>query len=317
MNLLPEKKIGFILLGFMAMAIIVYACRKAKHSEDAITSTEVLNKPLSSGCTNSPDYGDSVICPKFRGPNQDYTIMPRNNQAVNGKYYSWPEGLILDTITGEINVTKSETGSRFIVGFVKDGTQDTCKSTLILAGMTYLDSIYVLDQNDTLAIPYFNANPVITSICDPGDDNDYPTPGNGNGGGNNKCEFDDGDDDDNGNGQADEPPPGQRANDQKVRVRTKSGVINLKKTLEDGAFGPNPQNGDSKTVNVYYRLNDCSKKALQMIRVKLIYYEKVSDIPAATVNQIRDRRTAFYDYATITPDGKPRPPQIIITRAFE
>ena len=121
--------------------------------------------------------------------------------------------------------------------------------------------MYVLSNNDTLATPFFNADPNISSVCDPSDESDYP--GNGNGGGNDKCEFDDGSDDDNGNGSADEPPPGQRANDQKVRVRTKSGVINLKKTLGDGAFGPNPQNGDRKEVTIYYRLNDCSSKSLQ------------------------------------------------------
>ena len=134
------------------------------------------------------------------------------------------------------------------------------------------------------------------------------------GGGNDKCEFDDGSDDDNGNGSADEPPPGQRANDQKVRVRTKSGVINLKKTLGDGAFGPNPQNGDRKEVTIYYRLNDCSSKSLQKITVELIYYAKQSDIPAALINEVRDRRNAFMQSRIIMVKGKPRPPQIFITR---
>jgi hypothetical protein len=101
-----------------------------------------------------------------------------------------------------------------------------------------------------------------------------------------------------------------------VRVRTVSGVINLKKTLEDGAFGPNPQNGDSKEVTIYYRLNDCSVKALQKIKVNLIYYEKKSDIPVQVLDEVRGRRTAFMQARIIDPNGKPRPPQIFVTRIY-
>ena len=108
------------------------------------------------------------------------------------------------------------------------------------------------------------------------------TPGNSNGGGNDKCGFDDGSDDDNGN----------------------------------GAFGPNPQNGDRKEVTIYYRLNDCSTNALQKITIELIYYAKQSDIPAELIKEARDRRNAFMQARIIVVKGKPRPPQIFVTRYY-
>jgi hypothetical protein len=204
-----------------------------------------------------------------------------------------------------------------VIGFVPTGGHDTCLTDITIGGVTYVDSVYVMAANDTLALPHFNANPTPTSICDASDDTDYPgNSGNGNGGGNDKCEFDDGSDDDNGNGTADEPPPGQRANDQKVRVRTLSGIINLKKTLNDGAFGPNPKNGDKKQITIYYRLNDCSVKALQKVKVDLIYYEKKSDIPVTLMNEVREKRNRFMEARIIAPDGKPRPPQIFVTRIY-
>ena len=152
-------------------------------------------------------------------------------------------------------------------------------------------------------------------MCDASGDDDYPGVGNP-GGGNNRCEFDDDEDDDNANGNLDEPPAGQQANEQLVRVRTRSGIINLKKSLQDGAFGPNPQNGAIKDVMIYYRLNDCSQKALRSIRVRLIYYERKRDVPQPLVKEINTKATNFESYMMISYDAinSPRPPLIILTR---
>lgn len=304
--------IAFLLLS--TSLLVIFACSKSKITDDG-KPIPFPGEAALNNCVNAPDYGAAVICPQFRGPNNDHKIKPKNNPGA-GLYYSWPGGLVLDQSTGEINVTKSETGSRYVIGFVKTGSADTCLTELVLAGVTYVDSVYVIGANDTLALPHFNANPLPTSICDASDDNDYPGNSGGNGGGNDKCEFDDGSDDDNGNGNLDEPPPGQRANDQKVRVRTVSGVINLKKTLDEGAFGANPKNGDSKEVTIYYRLNDCSVKALQKIKVNLVYYEKRSDIPVQVLNDVTNKRNRFMQARIIAPDGKPRPPQIFVTRIY-
>lgn len=309
-----KKKVFISLLLFTAIFLVIFSCSKSKITEDS-NSIPFPKEVTLNNCVNTPDWGGAVICPQFRGPLNDHKIKPKNDPGV-GRYYAWPQGLVLNENTGEINVTKSETGARYFIGFIRSGATDTCYTEMVIAGATYVDSVYVLSDNDTLALPHFNADPVPTSICDASDDTDYPGNSSGNGGGNDKCEFDDGSDDDNGNGAADEPPPGQRANDQKVRVRTVSGVINLKKTLEDGAFGSNPQNGDSKEVTIYYRLNDCSVKALQKIRVNLIYYEKKGDIPLQLLEEVRGRRNAFMQARIIDPNGKPRPPQIFVTRYY-
>lgn len=293
-------KLWFSLFSLLLILLVIgFACSKSSSDKSQVKNANC----------NPPDYGDSIIYVKFKGPSNDFTVKPKNT-TVTGTYYSWPEGLSLNASTGEINVSKSETGVRYNIGFVETGTHDTCVTQLILGGITYVDSIYVMEKNDTLAYPYYYANPNAAAICDKSDDTDYPKPGQ-SGGGNNKCEFDDNSDPD-GNGVGDEPPAGAvRANDQNVRVRTLSGVINLKKTLLEGAFGTNPQNGASKLVTIYYRLNDFSGRALQKISVQLYYYDKVSSIPSTLMTEIADKRQNFFDYRIIR--GKPRPPMIILT----
>lgn len=272
---------------------------------DSLLRTETpgaVPLPVNGRCINGPIYPDSLIYLRPDG-GADYIIYPINNPGV-GKYYSWPQGLRLDSLTGSINVSASETGLRYKIGFVKKGTTDTCIRTIILAGASYIDSIYVLGNNDTLAYPYFNADPRTSSICDASDDTDYPgIPGRGNG--NNKCEFD----------AADTRGKKGNANQKKVKVRTISGVINLKKTFEEGAFGPNPVNGQAITVPIYYELNDQSGMALQKVDVQLVYYHSRSEIPAALINYIQEKRTDIISLSLILPLGNPRPPIIVITRS--
>jgi len=289
--------IRLLLLPFVLLLLFV-ACNKGDHSDtadpvDPSTNTNTFTTTTNTPCANAPDYGDSILYlqPKNNG---DYIVEPVNNAGKQGTYLSWPEGLDINPATGAINVTESETGVRYQVGFVKKGGSDTCVSELILGGMTYLDNIYVLDKNDTLAPPVFNANPNITSLCDVSDDSDYP---DNNANGNNQCAFDD-------------EVTGQKANDQKLRVRTKSGIINLKKSLNDGLFGKNPKNGDSKKVKIVYRLNDDSKKSKQKITVQVVYYDKVSSIPASLQQEVVNKRKSMTSLRIV--NGKPRPPLLII-----
>jgi hypothetical protein len=247
----------------------------------------------SATCPNAPNYGDSIVYikPKSGG---DFIANPVNNIGIDGTYFSWPEGLKINRNTGAINLSQSETGVRYNIAFIKKGTTDTCVSQLIVGGLTYMDGIYVLDQHDTLAKPIFNANPLSSPICDASDDSDYP---DNNGNGNNKCVFDD-------------DSPGHRANDQKLRVRTKSGIINLKKSVEDGLFGKNPKNGDSKKVQIRYGLNDVSQKASQKITVQVMYYDKLSNVPTALQQEVAKKRNNLFTYRII--NDKPRPPLLII-----
>ncbi|HEX6426935.1 MAG TPA: hypothetical protein VF008_04580 [Niastella sp.] len=292
-----KLRFSLLLLPFV-LPILFVACNKADHSDTAddpaepFSNTNTFTTTTTTLCPNAPNYGDSIIY--LQPVNGQYTVPPVNNIGIKGTYVSWPEGLDINSNTGVINVSKSETGVRYKIGFVKNGATDTCISELIIGGMTYLDNIFVMDRNDTLALPVFNANPNNTSICDMSDDSDYP---DNNGNGNNKCAFDD-------------DVPGQKANDQKLRVRTKSGIINLKKSLADGLFGNNPKNGDSKKIKINYRLNDDSKKSTQKITVQVMYYDKVSSIPIALQQEVAGKRTSMTSYQIV--NGKPRPPLLII-----
>jgi hypothetical protein len=49
---------------------------------------------------------------------QDYIITPVNSPGT-GKYLAWPIGMKIDSTTGAINVSKSESGLRYMIGFVK------------------------------------------------------------------------------------------------------------------------------------------------------------------------------------------------------
>ena len=290
---------GLTLLTFLLLLVFV-ACNKADEQsdneaptkEEAITPDVVLTTPTLI-CPNAPNYGDTILFtkPKTGG---DFFADPTNNQDVQGVYLSWPEGLKLNRNTGSINLSQSETGVRYKIAFVKQGTTDTCISQLIIGGMTYLDKIYAMDQNDTLAKPIFNADPFGPSICDASDDSDYP---DNNNSGNNRCSFDN-------------AAPGSKANDQRLRVRTTSGIINLKRSLNDGLFGPNVKNGDFKLIPIQYQLNDGSSKAVQSVTVKVMYYDKVSNIPTALQQEISDKNLSMYSYQIV--NGRPRPPYIII-----
>lgn len=305
---MKTRLIAIISLTTLLLIFLVVGCNKEFVQDSAPGASPEAAPPrpaFNTNCSSGPDYGSSLICPRWKGPGNDHIITPLNNPGA-GTYFAMPMGLMIDSLSGAINISRSETGARYLVGFISAGTKDTCMKELVLSGISYVDSVYVLSNNDSLAIPYYNADPSTISVCG---NNDHPGPAN------NDCEFDDGDDDDNGNGQADEPPPGQRANDQHVRVRTTNGVINLRQSLEDGALGANPRNGDSKDVTIFYRLSDCSNKALQKITVRLIYYERVSDIPQTLAADVRSKRNDFFLSRFISsPLAGPRPPQVIITR---
>jgi hypothetical protein len=270
------------------------ACNKADNDTEPTETTDdvVPLTPNASQCPSAPSYGDSIIYQQ--SDNGNYKVTPMNNTGLSGTYLSWPAGLDLHPETGIINVSKSETGVRYYIGFVKTGAHDTCVSELILGGITYVDSIHVLSNNDTLAAPVFNANPNAVPVCDGSNDDDYP---DGNSNGNQNCHFDD-------------EVRGQRANDQKLRVRTISGIINLKRSVTEGLFGNNPKNGESKKININYRLNDASKMSKQKVTVEVMYYDKVSNIPDAIIKDISTKRKNTLSYTII--NGKPRPPLLII-----
>ena len=248
-------------------------------------TTNPPGNPQAPSCPVLPIYGDTII---FDQPTSgDYVVNPVNNPG-QGKYYAWPVGLALDQNTGAIDLTQSQTGMRYVLGFVKTGTTDTCLMPLIVGGAAYYDSVYVLADGQTTSSPYFEANPYLPNPCI-------------NGG----CTFD-------VNGAAAA---------KKVIVNTTTGVIDLQKTVNGsgllglgGAFGLLPQNGSVITVPIYYKLNDPSNQALQSISVQIEYLDSKSSIGSGILGGILNQVNNLLSGNIISNSANPRPPLIIITR---
>jgi len=312
-NLLKRYIHGCFLLTFFA-----FACTKSDKSGNAqvndvkTDSVTIANSPLSGEvpfpqhyfmhCSSGPDYGDSILYTLNKGAN-DYIAGPVNNPGP-GKYYSWPSGLVIDSTTGAINLTQSEQGARYMVGFVKNGTTDTCMQQLVLAGISYVDSIYNLSNNDTLARPYYNASINTPAVCNASGADDYPGNSNGKGNGDSQCQFDG----PGNNGKA------HQANDAGIKIRSVSGIIDLKYTLASGAFGPNPTDGQVVKATLYYQLNNQGKKAQQHMQLRLMYYHSLSAVPSSLVQYVQEKRNNILANAMIQVYGHQRPPLIVIIR---
>jgi hypothetical protein len=232
-------------------------------------------------------YGDSIVFPQ---PTSGDNIISPVNSKGSGKYFAWPAGLSLDQGSGAINLTKSQAGMRYAIGYVPSGTHDTCISPLIVAGAAYLDSAYNLGGSDTLARPYFNGNGGLLSTC--------ATPG--------ACSFDY-----DGNAAA-----------SGVTVDQATGVIHLAKLTGNGKgqfkdlFGGNPVNGATAIVPISYKINDGSGNAPQQISVEFMYYDAKSQIPATLLSSMQAKAFSAIANQLISTSLSPRPPLIIVTRKF-
>jgi hypothetical protein len=299
-----KRSYKFLFLSTIIAGVFFVACRKSINDTPpvatAIVDINSVPQIKNFQCNNSPDYGDSIIY--LQPTKNDYVVKPVNQTSLGkGKYIAWPTGLAIDSASGVINVSQSETGMRYLVGFVRSGSTDTCLRNIILAGITYVDSVYVLSNNDTLAPAVFNANVNVAPVCNsgnqPGDDNKPD--------GDDKCQFD----------KKGKDGKKGHAKDKNVAVNTINGAINLKATLNSKAFGNNPANGTSVIVPIYYSLSDNSKQSLQLINVDLRFYNKRSEIPVSLLNEIQNSRTSFYQNTPIL-SLAPRPPVIVVTNFY-
>lgn len=244
----------------------------------------------SSSCPSLPIYGDTIIYPQPTN-GSDYIVNPVNNPGA-GKFLSWPVGMVLDSVTGSIDVTASETGMKYIIGYVKSGTTDTCLSYLTIGGAAYADSVYVLNENEDYAVPYFEANPTDLNLCQT----------------TNACHFD---------------VTGSAAK-MHVIVNPTTGAIDLAKTLNGtgglsgllgGAFGLLPVNGQTLLTDIYYQIgDDPSNNALQHITVQLVYYDQSSLLNIGLLNNIINRVDNLTSGNPISTSTNPRPPLVVIVR---
>jgi hypothetical protein len=227
------------------------------------------------------NYGDSILY--LQPQSGDYIVYPTETRA--GEYEGFPEGIEIDDKTGAINVTKSETGLRYrITHTAPDGTQTT--TTIVLSGITFLDKFYRLSQNDSVAFPVYNALasrtlPVAGSVFDEG-------------GGAHASGCD---------------------------VQTVNGRINLAQSIRDGLFGNNPVNDDRRDIDIVYRLNDGSNKAVNKLRVRLYYYTSMAAVAPDLLETLQEREDqgVFLRGGALSEENqqakkvaKPRPPCVVI-----
>jgi hypothetical protein len=239
-------------------AVLLSGCSKSLTHTGSDLSTAGSVQPSSIFTTDaslSPSYGDSVLYVQGAGRSA-YLFRPVNT-LLNGTFVSWPKGLTIDPVSGEIDVLQSEPGARYNVGFVSAATGDTSYRQVILAGITYPDGIYDLSSANTNLQPYFNA--------------DASLPGAAN------SVFDE----------------EGIAGGQKLIVNPQTGAIDLKASVEQGLFGTQPQNGDSREVSIYYRLNDQSQMSLLKTTVTVYYYNTVADVPLSRIAACQVSRSAF------------------------
>lgn len=283
-------------------------------------------KTFTFNCNNF-SYSDTIFYINAAAEN---IIVPVQNN-LNGLFSAIPEGLKIDPVTGEIDINKSETGLKYRVTFSPASSAETsCEFELIVSGINYLDKIYILDQNDSLAVPVFNSNQAALSPCD--DDDDDSDDGSDDSSGDDDSSDDSSSDDDSSDDDSckfDElGPDSTKLADLGIEVNPATGVINLKKTLENNAFGEDPQNGSTIDARMYYALQDNSLGALNAIDLRIFYFNTVNDIPQTLLDELEEKKSGILSQAPVpyfenartmatNPKTKPRPPYLIIVASLQ
>ena len=233
------------------------------------TQTPVLPPPVT-----PLSYSDSIF---FLDPaGADIKASPVGGRL--GRYSGWPEGIVIDQRTGVIDVSKSETGLRYIISLVPDGQTDTLKTKITISGINYLDGFYHLSAGDSIAQPIYNGSP---GLLIPGI---------------------------NGGSIFDE---GGGCNNLGCDVSVIDGRINLAQTVRNGVFGAVPANNDRHEFVLNYRINDHSGKAANALNIKLYYFDSMSDVTQEVYDIINSRQGTIVTGSTLQP-AKPRPPCIFI-----
>jgi hypothetical protein len=204
-------------------------------------------------------YGDSIFY--LNGQATDYIVTPL--QARQGVYSGFPQGVQIDSKTGAIDISKSETGLRYRITFVPDGTTDSFNTLIVISGVNYLDGFYRLNTADSIARPVYNAT-LVNLI-----------PGIHNG-----SIFDD----------------GSNCNRAGCNVNVTDGTINLAQTVRNGVFGAVPSSNARQQFQMNYRINDKSSETLNTIQIKIYYFDSINDVSQEVYDIITSRQGALLDF---------------------
>lgn len=224
-------------------------------------------------------YGDSLLYP--RDQSSDYLVYPA--QQKTGSYSAYPEGIAIDPTTGAINISKSETGMRYLVTYTSPAGE-TATTPVILSGVNFRDGFYHLSAGDSILSPVYIGNNRVM-------------PGG--------SLFDDGN--------------GARAGG--CAVQTGDGSINLAQTVRNGAFGIIPSNDSRRDFNIVYRVNDISNRSSNKINVRFFYYHTMADVAPDVLQILHDRGEdglisnptgLVHNNSFVTERGKNRPPCVVL-----
>lgn len=276
------------LIAFALIFLSIFSC--VEETEDPPG-----NGQLNFDC-NQFAYADTIY---YLNATQNILVSPTN--PIQGTFEASPNGLAIDPSSGVIDINASETGLKYKITFTPQGSNQTCETFLTIGGVNYLDGVYVLDQNQTLAAPIYNGVPGLALPCNDDDDDDDDD---------SSCDFDT------------DNPTGQLLEDLGFEISS-DGVFDLLETVENGTFGATPVNGEVLDVELFYRLADLSGEALNSIPLRFFYYETVADIPQALlddiqeksdlINELRSGKSSNFRIANQTrPRKVPRPPFIVI-----
>ena len=197
---------GFAICSTVLLFLI--ACQKKDSTLSEASSVASLNDAT---LPSTLSYGDSIFYTALTGTSK--VIFPLSKPADSGFFASNLPGIELDSASGRINVSRSETGLRYKVYYVSLLSYQPIDSTSItISGIDYKDGVYDISSSDTTAFPIYN---MVTEASIP-----------------ENSEFDETD----LNNDNIEDIPG--ANRNKLMVNTHDGTINLKESFLKGVFGP-------------------------------------------------------------------------------
>jgi hypothetical protein len=258
----------------LGLMVLISGCNKPVND----STLPVLNPSGTPNLSLKLSYTDSIFYLKT-GASNIITPQPMNKP---GQFLGFPDGIEINNTTGAINLAESESGLRYKIMFVPDGSVDTITTKIVISGINFYDKIYRLSQGDTIAKAIYNANRQSYS------------PGLFGTGNNNSF------DDDRG------------CNNQGCAVSLINGSINLAQSIRNGAI---PGINDAqKEFTYYYKMDDQSQKTLNKLKVKLYYYNTYADIPQYLWDILNDRVTqgVFLRGGAAAQIAKPRPPCLVI-----
>ena len=137
MMLVKDNKVWLLLLIAVFLGILP-SCHKDPSGSTGGGGANPTSYKLS--------YPDSVIYPLGEQANVQI-ISPLT--VKTGTYSSFPEGLDMDLVTGNINVHESETGIRYRVYFTSTDNSIKDSTLITISGLNYLDGVYKINAADS------------------------------------------------------------------------------------------------------------------------------------------------------------------------